>query len=221
MLRIVPALLIWLGFQQPALAGAWMRAPGSGFTAVAGTVYRPENQPVSRLSFYGERGLAGWLTAGLDIDDYNFEAGHAILFARLPLYQPDSGGRLALELGAGLHHRQGLTGAMTKLTLSYGTGLDTGLGPGWLAVDAAAERRFGTNATLFKLDLTAGLSADRRVNPLLQIETAYTGSREFLWSATPALILRGRGGARWLIGVERRARYPEGFGLKLGLWRDF
>lgn len=202
-------------------AGAWLREPGTTFAALTLTLYKSELVRPLQTTFYAETGVRNWLTLGLDIHSRPYELGHALAFARLPLLTTDRFGRFALELGAGTHHRFEQTNGIYRATLSYGLGFDTRIGPGWLAVDLAQEHRSGPDLTISKLDLTTGLSSDRLLNPLLQIESSYSQTGDLYWSAAPSLILRGKNGTRWQLGIERRSAFPRATGVKLGLWRTF
>ncbi|MDP5217365.1 hypothetical protein Q5Y75_09075 [Ruegeria sp. 2205SS24-7] len=213
--------LMVLGGATPGSAGAWLQEKGGGFLSATTTGYQPGEVVEYRSAIYAEYGLLNRLTLGIDINDRAGNSGHALVFARLPLSPPDWRNRFAIELGTGAHHRLGRTAAMHKVTLSYGRGVTTGLGPAWVAADVALEHRTGIGQQIRKFDLTLGMSADRFVNPLLQIETAHVRDDELYWTVTPALLLRGKKGTRWLIGVERRSAHPDGFGLKFGFWRNF
>ncbi|MCL6282964.1 hypothetical protein M3P21_05400 [Ruegeria sp. 2012CJ41-6] len=219
--RSLLILLMVLGGATPGVAGAWLQEKGGGFLSATTTGYRPGEVVEYRSAIYAEYGLLNRLTLGLDINDRAANSGHAFAFARLPLSPPNWRNRFAIELGTGAHHTLGQTAAMHKITLSYGRNVVTGLGPGWIAADAALEYRTGIDQQISKFDLTLGMSADRFVNPLLQIETAHVRDDVLYWTVTPALLLRGKKGMRWLIGVERRSAHPDGFGLKFGFWRDF
>ncbi|MEX0348689.1 MAG: hypothetical protein AB3N15_04630 [Paracoccaceae bacterium] len=213
--------LMVLGGSAPGYAGAWLQEKGRGFLSATTTGYRPGATVEYRSAIYAEYGLMSRLTLGIDVNDRAANSGHALAFARLPLSPSEWQNRFAIELGTGAHHTLGRTAAMHKITLSYGRNLVSGLGPGWIAADTALEYRTGLNQKIRKFDLTMGLSADRRVNPLLQIETAHVRGGDLYWTLTPALLIRGKKGRRWLIGLERRSAHPEGFGLKFGFWRNF
>ncbi len=213
--------LVLLILPAIARAGAWLREPGTTFAALTLTLYDSGPDRPLQNTFYAETGVRNWLTLGLDIHSRPYELGHALAFARLPLLTTDKAGRVALELGAGSHHHFEQTNGIYRATLSYGLGFESGLGPGWIAIDLAREHRSGADLTLTKLDLTTGLSADRLINPLLQIESSYTAEGDLYWNAAPSLVLRGKKGTRWQLGIERRSAFPRANGVKLGLWREF
>ncbi|MTI03160.1 hypothetical protein [Roseibium sp. RKSG952] len=219
--RIITIILYVFVSAGPVWAGAWLREKGHGFTAVAVSGFA-ENDGTRKYksSLYAEWGLRPKLTIGLDAEEHQDQYGHAVVFARFPLADLGDPGRFAAELGLGAHHRGLQSWAMYKATLSYGKGLQTGLGNGWLAVDTALEYR--THADLIrKLDVTVGLSTDRLLDPLLQIETYYAPGYPFYWSARPSLMIRPRKGKfTWIVGVEKTSA-QDAIGARLALWRDF
>lgn len=219
--RFVLTFLITLWMAQPALAGAWLRQKGQAFAAFSVTAHKTdEGAPGYESSLYAEWGLLDWMTVGLDANENQAFHGHALLFARVPLAEFDRAGRVSAELGLGAHHRQTDWRAMYKTTLSYGNSFPTHWGHAWLSVDAALEFRTGAERVR-KLDLTAGMSSDRRFDPLLQIETYRLSGQPTHWTVTPSLMIRSPGiKSTWVLGVQKSsfARRP---GLKLALWRDF
>ena len=219
--RILAILLLSLCAAQPASAGAWLREKGTGFLSLTGTVYNPSDSYDFKSAVYGEWGVTPKLTIGLDLNDRPGLTGHALVFARVPVSKVGKNGRFAFEFGGGGHHYQERWHPMYKIGLSYGRSLNTKWGYGWLAIDLAMEHRLRTSDPFYKLDATVGLSADRLINPMLQIETAYFSNSEFQWSVTPSILIRGKNNTRWQFGIERRSGYPKGYGLKIALWREF
>ncbi|WP_074737112.1 hypothetical protein [Ruegeria halocynthiae] len=215
---LIFVLVFTLG--TPAWPGAWLREKDSSFTAISVTVFKEEDVYKYKSSLYAEWGLRPKLTIGLDAEEHQDLYGHALIFARVPVTDFGSAGRLAAEFGIGAHHRQYSTWAMYKATLSYGKGIQTGLGAGWLAVDTAIEHR-SHEATIHKLDFTAGLSSGRRLDPLLQIETSYVPDRPWYWSARPSVMYRPKtGNLTWILGAERNSARDE-IGFKFALWRSY
>ncbi len=221
MARRVLIFLLLIAFAAPAWAGAWLREKGTSFSALSVTAFKEEDDIYKyKSSLYTEWGLRPKLTIGLDAEEHQDLYGHALVFARIPVVDFGQSGRFAAEFGVGAHHRQYGTWAMYKATLSYGKGLQTGLGGGWINVDAALENRTH-EALIHKLDFTAGLSSGRRVDPLLQIETSYVSDRPWYWSVRPSLMYRPKSGKlTWILGAERNsARDHTGF--KFALWRSY
>ncbi|MEX0318727.1 MAG: hypothetical protein AB3N21_12285 [Ruegeria sp.] len=221
MRRTLLAIILALMATGPACAGAWLREKGTGFVAATTTVHRLEKYAYEyKSSLYLEWGAFERVTLGLDVNEHQGLSGHALLFARLPIHDFGKAGRFAAELGAGAYHWQTTWAPMYKATLSYGKGLNTGWGNGWIAVDTALEYR--TDQPLIrKLDLTTGLSSGRLLDPLLQVETTYIPGKPFYWSVTPSLIYRPKLlKSTWVLGIEQNALKSQP-GLKVALWRDF
>lgn len=219
--RLIVILFIILSGPRTAEAGAWLREKNSAFTAFAVTGFRAPGDTIDyKSSFYAEWGMRPNLTIGLDAEEHYDLHGHALAFARFPVAEFANGGRVSAEIGAGAYHRQTSARAMYKATLSWGKGFQTRRGSGWVAVDTAMEFR-STDSVIRKLDLTAGLSSNRKLNPMIQIETSYIPGRPFYWSARPSAMFRpGHGPNTWLVGIEGNA-YQNSLGLKFALWREF
>lgn len=219
--RLGAILLFVLLASGPAEAGAWLRDKDKGFTAVSATVFQGTHSGYAyKTSLYGEWGYRPKLTLGIDAEESHELRGHALIFGRIPIADFETSGRLAAEFGVGAHHYGTRTWAMYKATLSYGKGIQSAWGNGWLAIDAALEYR--SHAALFrKLDFTAGLSSGRRFDPLLQIETSHAPGHAFYWSVRPSVMIRGPGkGNTWVLSAERNAGHDT-TGVKLAFWRDF
>lgn len=221
MVRLVFMLLLFLMLCGPLSAGAWLREKDAVFAAASVTAFREESDVYKyKSALYAEWGARPNLTIGLDAEEHQDLYGHALIFARIPLADFGRAGRFAAEFGVGAHHRQYGAWAMYKTTLAYGKGIETGLGAGWIAIDTALEYR--THAALIrKLDFTAGLSSGRRLDPLLQIETAYVPGRPWYWSARPSLIYRPKTGkTSWIFGAERNSARDH-IGFKVSLWLNY
>ncbi|MBO9445509.1 hypothetical protein [Ruegeria sp. R14_0] len=220
-MRWVSCILIWIFAASPAWSGAWLRDKGSAFVSAAATAFEDQDHGYDyKASLYAEYGLRENLTLGLDIEQNRDIYGHALIFARLPVADFDNAGRFAAEFAVGAHHQQIRAWAVYKATLSYGKGFQTGWASGWVAIDAALEYR--THDALYrKLDLTAGLSSARLINPLLQIETAYRSDRPLHWRVRPSIMIRAKDSSRtWVLGLERNdAR--KNTGIRLALWNTF
>ncbi len=208
---------------EPASAGAWLRDKGEGFVSVT-TTRRNAAGPRDEFGLYGEFGAFEHVTAGIDIDETRGSSGHALIFARFPLGPHSGARRLALELGLGRHHSGAGagagTGAMARATLSWGMGF-SGPGAGWIAIQPAIEYRAGAGGPIYKLDAALGLPSRSRIRPMLQLETTYADAWGASWSLIPSLILSGRGGRRWVVGIEARSAASRSLGLKLSLWQEF
>ncbi|WP_299984632.1 hypothetical protein [uncultured Ruegeria sp.] len=221
MVHLVLIFLLFITMGTPASAGAWLREKGSSFTAISLIVFKAEDDIYKyKSSLYAEWGLRPKLTIGLDAEEHQDLYGHALVFARVPVADFGQAGRLAAEFGVGAHHRQYSAWAMYKATLSYGKGIQTGLGAGWINVDTALEYRTH-EALIRKLDFTTGLSSGRRLDPLLQIETSYVSDRPWYWSVRPSLMYRPKTGKlSWIVGAERNSAHDH-IGFKFALWRSY
>ncbi len=205
----------------PAWPGAWLQEKDAAFTAASVTVFKNPNDSYDyKSALYTELGIRPKLTIGLDFEEDQNVSGHALLFARVPVANLEGWGRFATELGLGAHHRQRRAWALYKVTLSYGKGFQSGWGNGWVAVDTALEYR--THEAVFrKLDVSAGLSADRLLNPLIQIETSYTPGKSLFWRVRPSVMVSLKGDpASWVLGLERTSTRSD-TGIKLAIWNRF
>ncbi|WP_254437418.1 hypothetical protein [Ruegeria arenilitoris] len=220
MFRVLALLLLLLS-AAPAWPGAWLREKDAAFTAASVTAFKDRGGSYDyKTALYAEFGYRPNLTIGVDFEQSRDFYGHALLFARVPVADFNKWGRFAAEFGAGAHHKQLDAWAMYKLTLSYGKGFQTGWGNGWVAVDTALEIRTH-DAVYRKLDITAGLSSDRLLNPLIQVETAYTSGHSLFWRARPSVMIRARDkGPTWVLGLERNDARND-TGLKIALWEEF
>jgi len=219
MLRLF-AILVFAIPAHPVHAGAWLREKDSVFAALSVTSFPGDfGDFKSKGSFYAEWGARPSLTIGLDAEEHQDLYGHALVFGRMQIANLGNAGRFAGEFGLGVHHQQRQSWALYKLGLSYGKGLETRIGNGWLAVDTALEYR-SHQALLSKLDVTVGLSSNRRLDPLLQIETTYVSGQSLYWSARPSIMFRPREAGTWVVGIERNS-YQSRTGLKFALWHEF
>jgi len=214
-------LLLALLSAPPAWSGAWLREKGAAFTAASVTAFKEADGGYDySSSLYAELGFRPKLTIGFDFEENRDLYGHALLFARVPVADFDRWGRFATEFGVGAHHRHAQAWALYKFTLAYGKGFQTGWGNGWLAIDAALENR--THEAIYrKLDITAGLSAQRLVNPLIQVETAYTSGKSLFWRVRPSVMISTRKRRiTWVLGLERTGTRND-TGLKIAIWNTF
>lgn len=206
-----------------ACAGAWLRDEGTAFFEIKAIARAPDGVLGAEYGFYGEYGAASHLTLGVDLNDNDGQAGHALLFARVPLGQGRTGRTLlAFELAAGGHHLQRQWSGMTRALLSAGRGFSGSLGDGWMNVDVGVERRYGLPDPAYKLDATIGFSGGSPVRPLLQLESTTIPGQLTIWSVTPSVTIDGKGDGTWVLGLEHKSVGPvDTLGLKIALWRRF
>ncbi|MEM9550361.1 MAG: hypothetical protein AAGA05_04245 [Pseudomonadota bacterium] len=225
MLHRLTLVIVACCLTSSASAGAWLRDKGSGFLAFS-TTARESAEIEMRMvdyetSVYAEYGVLPKLTLGFDGNVNGDLAGHALIFARLPLADNALGGRFAFELGLGASTYLGETARLLKLALSYGRGF-SGPGGGWLAIDAAFENRRLTGQDFWKLDATLGLPSQRKTRPLLQVETTTDPDGATYWSVIPSLLFDRGDGQTWLLGIEsKHAPGLDTLGIKLGIWKSF
>lgn len=107
---------------------------------------------------------------------------------------------------------------MYKTILSYGRGVKTKHGYGWLSVDAAIERR---SDAIAKLDATLGLPKRKRFAPMVQVELAKATGQPLFWAVTPAIRYETQKFGTLVVGLEGRQSVRRSIGVKFALWRDF
>ncbi|WP_319824384.1 hypothetical protein [Thalassovita sp.] len=196
-----------------ASAGAWMRARGGWFIAPSVTAGSDGIGP----SLYAEYGLTGWLTLGLDANQSVEGEEKALTFARLPLWTGRGGHRLAMEVGGGV--QAGVP--VVRSGLSYGQGLRTGWGAGWLAVDASMTVNLGTGAHSAQLDAALGLSPSDRWKAILQLQAAMDATGGISVQATPSAVYRFARSTQVELGMIQPITGGGDTRLKLGLWLEF
>lgn len=221
MRMILTALVVWLSGASLVAAGAWLRDKDSLFMAATSTLRMSGEELLNETAVYAEYGLFPRATIGFDYNHLIGYSGHALAFLRLPVGPPDRELKMAIETAAGGHHWQGEWNPMLKATFSLGRGLKTRWGHGWLSLDAAVERRFGTPNPLFKLDATLGLPNFGRVGPMLQIETAKASGLPLFWTLTPSVRYDMKKLGTLVIGFESKHGPINTNGVKFGLWKQF
>lgn len=221
MRMILAALLIWMTSVCPGGAGAWLRDTDELFFSATSTLRISDEELLQENAIYLEYGLFPRLTVGVDYNHLVGYSGHALVFARLPLPVGKGKWKFAAEAAIGGHHWMGDWDPMLKTTLSAGRGIKTRQGHGWLAIDVAMERRYGTPAPLYKLDATLGLPGYGRIAPILQLETAKAKGHGLFWAVTPGIRYDLKKLGTLLIGFEKRHAVGDTRGLKFGLWKTF
>lgn len=200
----------------PAQAGAWLRQEGTGFASTSSYVASPFSADTAYHGLYVEYGLTPRLTLGLDLGRGVTGQNKTVVFARVPI-KGEGRDRLAFELGAGT-----IAGQQTlRPGLSYGRGLDTALGPGWLAVDSFAEVALISGEVDYKTDITLGVTRPGGTRWMIQAQMgrAY-GEPAFLRLVPSAVIPLGQGWHMEL-GVSKALTGAREHGVKFGLWYEF
>jgi len=219
MLRCFIAILLISAGALPAQSGAWLRDVDQRFSSTTATLRSTDGAQTHELSYYTDYGLLPWLTLGLDLND-NGTSGHVLAFARVPWGDQPPTRHVAAELAVGSSHYLNNWHPMYKLTLSYGRALDSRWGPGWLAVDAAYEKRGDADAS-YKLDTTLGLNDPRHIRPMLQIELTQIPAKPLFYTITPSILFPLKRNTQVQVGIEHRVTTQRSLGLKIGLWRRF
>jgi hypothetical protein len=214
-------LMVCLVGAPPACAGAWLRDKGTAFVATGSTVRRTETGLGQETRLYGDYGLTSQLTLGLDLNQSDALTGHALLFARTPLGPDGMRTRFALELGVGVHAKDGAWFKMAKIALAVGHGFKSGWGDGWISAETTFERRLGLPDPVWKLDMVAGLSSGPRLRPMVKLETYHISGSPFAWSLTPAVMFDTKKGATWVAGIERKSEPTRSTGVTVELWQRF
>ena len=214
------AAALALALAQPAAGGAWLEPPGQGFASATAAWRHTGRTAALELGYYGTYGVTSELTLGVDLNRNADVSGHALLFARLPLHTGERA-RLAVETAAGGNHFRGLWQLMQKTTLSYGRGIETGRGSGWLAIDAAYELRNSGLDAIWKLDATIGLNRSGKPAPMLQAELSKPEGGQLIYALTSSLRYPLKQKRELIVGLEYRQAGQRSLGLKLGLWQKF
>ena len=221
-MRLALAVLLLSAIAAPpALAGAWLRDHKTAFFAVGTTVRgNKEMLPEYETSLYAEYGIAPFITLGLDVNEVRAKAGHALIFAPLPIGPTDRRTRYAAQLGIGMHRWQDQWAQMYKFSLAGGRGFESRWGNGWMGVETAYEVRVGLDDPALKLDAVFGMSSGWNIRPLVKLETAYVTNKPLAWSITPGVMF-DIGKSTWVVGIEGRSAAQKTLGLSFGLWRNF
>ncbi len=231
MIRVVFVFLLsMLWLCTPVSGGAWLREDKAGFLAFTSTTRTPEDLSLlnSDSSAYLEYGATPQITLGADLnystiwDGQNlYQDGHAIFFLRQPIGPTDGQNRFAYELGAGMRYRLLEWDSVLKLGLSFGRGIETGVGNGWISIDSSMEFEHPSGGRLAKLDATFGLSVSPRIKTMLQIQSSYRSQDSYNLDFIPSIIWELKPQSFVLFGVEARHSQTNTYGLRVGIWRDF
>ncbi len=226
-MRILVALILILLVQSPAPAdaGAWPRERGTWFVSSdmrlswhQDATQRVSLMPVSQYyTLYAEYGLPRNLTAGLDLGRSVSGAGKTIAFLRLPVYAPESGLKVALDLGLGQIEAR----PVMRPGLSLGFAFAALGRKGWLSADAIAEIAPVSQHTDYKLDLTFGVDLESGTKVILQIQTGAPDGFAAFARFAPSLVMHIGRNRLLDMGVMYGLEGDDTFGVKLGVWQTF
>ncbi|MAC78285.1 MAG: hypothetical protein CML66_09495 [Rhodobacteraceae bacterium] len=215
--RIAALLLVGLSLAAPAAAGPWLRDPRVSFLSLQST---PRSNGEIEYGIFGERGIAPWLTLGVDLND-NGTSGHALAFARFPILRGDWVASVDVALGG--HRYRSDTGAMARALFGLGRDIEVLGAPGWAAISVGPEWRQGNGGMAWKADAVVGFKADRLLNPILSVETYLAPNSDLYWSVIPGVLIRGKErGRTWQVGLEQKNGPSQSVtGIRIGYWIDF
>ena len=224
-MRLILAALIIALFPAAASAGAWPREVGTSFLSLSYTLSDDMNlpgvDPEGYTALYYEIGVTPRLTFGLDAGRAQNGEYSAILFARRALDFELFGGRTALQAGAGMAEIGGTSDTLVEFGASWGKGLETRFGGGWLGLDS--KLHYFTQAEEFaaKLDMTVGVKPNDRTMLILQLQAAsYPGADPSL-ALVPSIVRRVGARYHFELGLDLGLVNDTTAGIKLGTWLEF
>ncbi|OIQ44269.1 MAG: hypothetical protein BM558_08625 [Roseobacter sp. MedPE-SW] len=218
-----------------ANAGAWKQPVDTGFSSTSFSLRRTDQGLVSEFGYYRDFGISTGFDLGIDLNHQQShptrQSGHMMLFARLPLYQDTNTRKIAAEFALGGNHANLQWHPMYRFTLSIGNSKATNAGHLWGNLDLIYEQRGDTPHPQWKLNGNLGLDGNRRVSPLLQVETSFGPETDFNYAIIPSLRINlselFRAGkphfenSDLTIGLEYRHENTQSFGVKIALWQRF
>lgn len=214
-MRFLAAVLVCvLLMTAPAWAGAWLRTKGGWFSSTSSTW---DNSGRIHNGFYAEYGLRDWLTIGVDAGVSSFGAVKALFFTRTSLLKSDEDHKLALEVAAGTSAGR----PVLRPGLSYGRGLATPYGSGWLAIDAVAAIDLWSGTTSYKVDSTVGLSPSDSWKTILQFQTEVHPGLSHTLKIAPSVVRRVGKRTLFEVGVSETVLGGRGTAIKVGFWLEF
>lgn len=172
------AALILLVGADAAVAGAWLRTEGQGFSSTEVRYFRTGGEKDERfeqatVSFFAEYGLTERLTAGLkveqstrfDLKGLGAQTGRAAGFARVRVWSGEGGDVASFEAGGSIPFGgfqspaapDGDDSNEIRVSALYGMPLSTRFGEGWADGSLGFAYFTGGRASEIKLDLTVGL----------------------------------------------------------------
>jgi len=209
----------------PALAkaGAWMREPGQTFVSFSTSSDIQSGGGLrfdDGVSIFVDHGLRPGLTIGAT----GWSTGkvtEVMAFAALPV-ATQSRDNWAITLGLGGYRDRGQANRpIVQLAASWGRGFVTSLGSGWIEAETSITRRMRPGLTVFKANLTLGLSHSEKGKVIVQVFTSKEGAGAITAKLAPSYALRisGRtevvfGGTFGVVGDRTRQ-------VSIGTWMSF
>lgn len=208
-------LLIMLA-ATPALAGPWLRAEGTGFSATTAEVAPSDRHGIDLYnSVYAEYGLTPRLTLGLDGGGDTAGNGNALVFLRFPLREGRHS-RMAAELALGARWSLTELTPLVRPGLSWGRGIALFGYSGWTTLDATLTIPGGGGTILPKLDAMIGLNQSDRLKLMLGLTLERPGT-----TLSPSFAYRVWDKYHLTLGLKLRSAGAGEHCLTLGFWQDF
>ncbi|MBL4917405.1 hypothetical protein [Szabonella alba] len=225
-MRMVVAVLVWIGLATAGQAGPWPRDRGDGFIALT--------TDGMRRQVYAEYGIGFDLTLGVEVTQIRGHAYPVIAgFVRRPLWRGKGGWILSMETGLESReshaarswaHMAGTRELAARAGLSWGRGFESRWGDGWMVVDAQVERVLTIDWIAArhsaKLDATIGIAWGERLKLMLQAQGWMRQGGSPLVRIEPAVAFR-LGPAHLLAAPSVGVVGPRDPRFKLGLWLEF
>ena len=219
-------LLLAMAVAGPAGAGAWPRGQGHAFFDLSADS--------GRQKLYAEIGLAHDFTVGVEVTHPRGRRLPDVLnFIRHPIHRFANGavlsGSLAFDLretyaAARRPDLRGVEETAVRAGLLFGKGFESGLGSGWMEVDAEVERVVTTDwlgqPFAYKLDATLGVKPTERLIVFVQAQTYRRDPDAMSLRLEPAVAF-GIGRTHLVVSPSvavTGARDPR---VKVGLWVEF
>ncbi|MGH1355230.1 MAG: hypothetical protein ACRBBS_09140 [Thalassovita sp.] len=191
-----------------------MRDKGGWFSATSNTWSQDGSY---YNAYYAEYGLWDWMTVGVDSGITSAGAISALFFTRVPIWQSDKGHRIAFEVGGGKSAGR----PISRTGLSYGRGLTTRFGGGWMAVDALALVDLWSGIASYKVDSTIGLSPSDKWKTILQFQTEVHPGIRHSMKIAPSVVRRLGKNTHFEFGLSEVVLGGRGSAVKLGIWLEF
>ncbi len=231
-MRAIMAGLLLVGLAGQACAGAWPRQKGETFVSISQTfsteakiLLAPTENLDSYTALYAEYGLTERLTVGLD-GAYALGPGSklrtGLIFARYPVWSNESGSRVAVDLGFGYRRgNDGEQGPRLRAGLSWGRGLESRWGPGWLGFETSVEAQPPTDDRIYKADFTLGWKPREDWMAILQVQTGFYPHAEPLVRIAPSIVKAFGAHSNLELGIVSSVYGDESIGVKIATWIRF
>ncbi|MCG3266824.1 hypothetical protein [Yoonia sp. I 8.24] len=218
-MRLLVTVISTILCAAPLCAGPWAREKGQLFFASGGSFVLSEdpNAPVNfDPTFYGEYGLNGTVTLGIDYYATVLEGTQsAIAFASFPIGQPAGNNVFGAQLGLG--GRMDAFGGIEYLTrggVSWGRGLDRG----WLTVDTSATYGTIDQAWLAKADLTWGHHFNDHWTVMAQLQTGQGGDDDTYAKINPAVVFHINDHTSISLGAVQTLTNDQDTAIRVDIW---